>query len=308
MKSFLLLLALSTSFLACSQKTKKTPDKDMKYNELNDEEKRVIINKGTERAFTGKYHDYKKNGVYVCKQCSYPLFTSDAKFDSGTGWPSFDDMIGDHVKEIPDADGMRTEIVCDRCEGHLGHVFKGERLTEKSTRHCVNSISLDFVAAEQIDSAIFASGCFWGTEYYMERASGVLFTEVGYIGGSKDNPTYKEVCSGSTGHAEATKVYFDKNKIDYKTLAKLFFETHDPTQVNRQGPDIGTQYRTEIFYLNEEQKKDAQELKAILEQKGVQVATKITEATEFWVAEDYHQQYYSHKGTTPYCHHYIKRF
>lgn len=115
------------------------------YNNLNEEETRVIINKGTERAFTGKYWDHKENGTYTCKQCNEPLFHSDAKFDSGTGWPSFDDTFEGAVKEIPDSDGMRIEIVCAKCGGHLGHVFKGEGFTSKNTRHCVNSISLDFM-------------------------------------------------------------------------------------------------------------------------------------------------------------------
>jgi methionine-R-sulfoxide reductase len=116
----------------------------MSYNQLNEEETRVIINKGTERAFSGKYFDYKEDGIYNCKQCNTPLFNSSAKFDSGTGWPSFDDIIDENVKELPDADGRRVEIVCAKCDGHLGHVFRGEGFTSKNTRHCVNSISLDF--------------------------------------------------------------------------------------------------------------------------------------------------------------------
>ena len=116
----------------------------MSYNQLNEEEQRVILNKGTERAFTGTYWDNHEKGVYTCKQCSTPLFSSDAKFDSGTGWPSFDAMIDANVKELPDADGRRVEIVCATCGGHLEHVFKGEGFTQKSTRHCVNSISLNF--------------------------------------------------------------------------------------------------------------------------------------------------------------------
>ena len=137
---------------------------------------------------------------------------------------------------------------------------------------------------------------------------GVLFTTVGYIGGKNDNPTYKEVCTGNTGHAEAVRVIYDRRKTNYEALAKLFFETHDPSQVNRQGPDVGTQYRSEIFYLNEKQKQTAESLIQYLNTKGVSVATKVTLATDFWPAENYHQQYYTHKGSTPYCHRFEKKF
>lgn len=156
--------------------------------------------------------------------------------------------------------------------------------------------------------ALFASGCFWGTEYYFQRAPGVLSTRVGYTGGHKDNPTYRQVCSGTTGHAEVVEVVYDPNRTTYEALARLFFETHDPTQVNRQGPDIGEQYRSEIFYLDEEQKAVAERLIDILRDKGLNVSTHVTPASTFWPAEDYHQQYYQHNGKTPYCHFYTPRF
>ncbi|CAG5086548.1 methionine-R-sulfoxide reductase [Parvicella tangerina] len=120
-------------------------EQNFKLNELNDFEKKVILDKGTERPFTGEYTDHKEKGYYLCKQCDYPLYTSDSKFNSHCGWPSFDDEIEGHVERVPDADGRRTEIVCARCKGHLGHVFEGEGFTEKNTRHCVNSISMKFV-------------------------------------------------------------------------------------------------------------------------------------------------------------------
>ena len=121
----------------------------MKYNELTDFEKRVILDKGTEAPFSGKYTDNKENGVYVCKQCNSPLFNSKDKFNSfSSGWPSFDDAIEGAVKQIPDKDGRRVEIVCASCDGHLGHVFIGEGMTEKSVRHCVNSVSMDFVKSK----------------------------------------------------------------------------------------------------------------------------------------------------------------
>lgn len=285
--------------------------------ELTEDEKRVIIHKGTERPFTGKFYDFNEKGTYVCKQCGAPLYHSSFKFDAGCGWPSFDEEIPGAVKRVPDADGRRTEIVCANCGAHLGHVFLGEGFTSKNTRHCVNSISMDFIPDKKEEKqgkeqkqeiAIFAGGCFWGVEYYMQKLPGVISVESGYIGGTKDNPTYEEVCSKTTGHAEAVRIIFDPLKTDYETLAKHFFELHDPTQVNRQGPDVGEQYRSEVFYTTPEQKEIAGKLIDQLKTKGYKVATKVTPATTFWPAEGYHQDYYDKKGSLPYCHGYVKRF
>jgi peptide methionine sulfoxide reductase msrA/msrB len=283
-------------------------------NPLTDEEKRVILYKGTERPFTGKYTDFKGKGIYTCKYCDAPLFVSDSKFDSHCGWPSFDDAIPGAVKMIPDPDGIRTEIICENCGAHLGHVFTGEGYTPKDTRYCVNSISMNFKpyadreSQANTDTAIFAGGCFWGVQYYFEKAPGVISTEVGYTGGTKENPTYKEVCSHTTGHVEAIRVVFDPQKTTYEDLARLFFEIHDPTQTNGQGPDIGPQYLSEIFYENESQKETAEKLIHILEKKGYEVATRLRPATKFWQAEDYHQNYYDKTGGMPYCHVFTKRF
>ncbi len=288
-------------------------DSTKKYNKLTPEEEYVIINKGTERAFTGEYYNFKGKGYYVCKRCDAKLYKSDDKFDSGCGWPSFDDEIPGAVKRIPDKDGMRTEIVCANCGGHLGHVFLGEGFTSKDTRHCVNSISIKFIPYDKMtetktDTAYFAGGCFWGVQYLIMNEPGVLKTTVGYIGGHKDNPTYKEVCTGTTGHAEAIEVVFDPAKVTYEKLAKLFFEIHDFTQVNRQGPDVGEQYRSGVFYLNDGQKKTAEDIVKVLSDKGYKVATEITKANKFWKAEDYHQDYYNVTGKKPYCHVYRKIF
>lgn len=158
------------------------------------------------------------------------------------------------------------------------------------------------------ETAIFASGCFWGTEFYFQKAEGVISTAVGYIGGTKENPTYEQVCTGRTGHAEATEVTYDSSKTSYENLVKLFYETHDPGQMNRQGPDIGTQYRSGIFYLNDEQKTIAEKVTEQLKAKGHKVVTEITKAGPFYKAENYHQEYYSKGGGSPYCHRYIQKF
>jgi len=285
----------------------------MKYTKLTPEEEKVIIHKGTERPFTGKYYNYKANGTYICKRCNAPLYRSENKFDSSCGWPSFDDEIPGAIKRIPDADGMRTEIVCAKCGAHLGHVFLGEKLTSKDVRHCVNSISLNFIPAEQkqtakTEKAYFAGGCFWGVEYYFQKAKGVIATQVGYMGGDTENPTYEQVCTRETKHAETVEVIFDPSVTDYETLARLFFNIHDPTQVNRQGPDTGDQYRSAIFYGNDAQKNTVLKLVRLLKEKGYKVATEISQASTFWQGESYHQSYYQKNGKQPYCHSYQNRF
>ena len=297
---FSLILGLLSNYIIMAQNSKK---------ELTPNEKRIIIDKGTEAPFSGKYYEFSEQGTYVCKQCGNPLYKSSNKFSSNCGWPSFDDEIEGAVKRIPDADGLRTEIVCAKCNGHLGHVFLNEGYTEKNTRHCVNSISLEFISAEENgEVAIFAGGCFWGVEYLMEKEKGVISVESGYIGGTLKNPTYEIVCSETSNYAEAVKIIFDPSLTNFEVLAKLFFEIHDPTQLNRQGPDIGDQYRSEIFYTNPQQKIIANKLIKILQEKGYNVTTKLTPATEFYKAEDYHQDFYKRKGTLPYCHAYTKRF
>ena len=281
----------------------------MKFNELTPEEERVIIQKGTEAPFTGEFYKHQEAGTYNCKRCDAPLYKSDNKFKSDCGWPSFDDEIDGAVKRIPDADGVRTEITCVNCGAHLGHIFRGENYTEKNVRHCVNSISLNFIPEKaELEKAIFAGGCFWGVEYLLQKVEGVNDISVGYIGGDNDNPSYKEVCSGSTGHAEAIQITFDPKKVSYEELVKLFFEIHDFTQINRQGPDIGEQYRSVIFYLNEQQKETAKKVIKILIDKDYEVATALVEATKFWDAEENHQDYYNKTGGNPNCHIYKKIF
>jgi len=307
-----LLVLITLTFLSCNMNSQ---DKS-KYNKLSPEEESVIVFKGTERPFSGKYYQNQDTGIYVCKRCNAPLYRSTDKFDAHCGWPSFDDEIKGAIKRKLDSDGQRTEILCANCGAHLGHVFVGEHLTDKNIRNCVNSISLDFkklplekvIPNVKTDTAIFAGGCFWGVEYYFKNVKGVISTEVGFSGGRTENPTYYDVCNKSTGHAEVIQVIYDTTKTNFEELAKLFFEIHDPTQVNRQGPDIGIQYRSAIFYTNENQKEIAEKLVKILESKGLKISTEITKASKFYPAEEYHQDYYTKKSGKPYCHIKVKRF
>jgi len=272
---------------------------------------KIIHDKSTEYPFSGEYNNTEEPGTYLCRQCGLALFRSQTKFHSGCGWPSFDEEIAGTVKRTLDADGHRTEITCMRCDAHLGHVFEGEGLTQKNLRHCVNSASLEFVSNRTImdtEEAIFAAGCFWGVESLFKKQDGVLKTEVGYTGGKKLDPSYEEVCNGTTGHFEAIRIIYDPNKITFHDLVKYFFEIHDPTQANGQGPDLGQQYLSVIFYYDDEQKNVAQTLKSQLEKKGLKIATQILPVTPFWRAEQYHQNYYAKTGKQPYCHFYVKRF
>tara|TARA_R110002110_G_scaffold119309_2_gene293736 strand:+ start:20170 stop:21042 length:873 start_codon:yes stop_codon:yes gene_type:complete len=266
----------------------------------------VLNNKATEPPHSGQFNLNEQQGSYLCRQCGLALFRSSNKFLSGCGWPSFDDEIPNAIKREVDADGHRTEILCNRCSGHLGHVFTGEMLTPHNQRHCVNSLALDFVEnSEVLDTheVIFAAGCFWGVQTLLEQNKGVVYSEVGYCGGTEINPTYEQVCSGRTGHLEAIRILFDPKLIDYEALTKDFFCIHNPTQQNGQGPDIGPQYLSAVFYHNEEQKQIVENLIAQLEKQNLQIATDVRFANNpFWPAEEYHQNYYAKTGKTPYCH------
>ncbi len=283
--------------------------KSLLNGRLTEEEYGVLELKGTERAFTGEYWDSHESGTYVCRRCNQPLYRSSDKFDSRCGWPSFDDEIEGAVTRQTDRDGRRTEILCTTCGAHLGHVFLGEGFTEKDTRHCVNSLSLRFIhGTGDTGRAVFAGGCFWGVEHFFMKQEGVLETTVGYTGGHKSYPTYREVCYTDTGHVEAIEVIYDPKKVSYRELAMLFFETHDPTQTNGQGPDLGAQYLSRVFYENDSQRETAEDLIRLLEGRGYRIATELKPIAAFWPAEDYHQEYYANNGKTPYCHAYTKRF
>ncbi|GGI84908.1 bifunctional methionine sulfoxide reductase B/A protein [Legionella impletisoli] len=271
----------------------------------------ILLNKATEPPHSGQYNVLQEFGTYLCRRCGLALFRADSQFTSRCGWPSFDEDIQGAVRETKDPDGLRTEILCTRCGSHLGHVFIGEHFTAKNKRYCVNSASIDFVSETKVrdtNEAILAGGCFWGVEYYLQAMPGVLKVESGYTGGHTLNPSYEEVSAGNTGHYEAVRVLFDVEKLDYYAVVRRFFEIHDPTQRNGQGPDIGSQYQSAIFYYNQTQEEDVKSLVQKLKAKGLDVVTRLLPAQPFWPAEDYHQNYYQKHNKNPYCHREVKRF
>lgn len=275
------------------------------YYKLTKEERGIIINKGTEAPFTGEYDNFFIEGFYHCRQCDSVLYSSDNKFKSSCGWPSFDDELPGSIDQKLDSDGRRIEILCAKCGGHLGHLFKGENYTEKNQRYCVNSLSIRF---KESATAYFAGGCFWGVEHLMQKKDGVYSVISGYMGGTINKPTYEEVCTGKSGHLEVVQVIYNPSVITYEELTKFFFEIHDPTQSNGQGPDIGEQYLSAIFYTTEIEKEIVKGIITLLTEKGFDVVTKVLEVSKFWSAEEYHQDYYIKHRKEPYCHMYKKIF
>ncbi|MGZ5554604.1 MAG: bifunctional methionine sulfoxide reductase B/A protein [Candidatus Aminicenantales bacterium] len=299
-----------------TQKVKKS-EKEWK-TALTPEQFDVMRKCSTERPFTGKYNDFWDKGVYVCAGCGTPLFRSEMKYEHGTGWPSFTTPIDDKNIEYRDDFSLlakRIEVRCAKCGAHLGHVFDdGPEPT--FLHYCVNSTSLDFkpeaagkakgpeeAAAAATETATFAAGCFWGVEYKLGKIPGVVSTVVGYTGGKTVAPTYEEVCTDKTGHAEAVQVSFDPAKVSYADLVRQFFSFHDPTQVNKQGPDQGTQYRSAIFYHGEAQRETARKVMEELEISGKykkRLATELVPASAFYKAEEYHQKYFEKHGVVCY--------
>lgn len=315
---FLLLVTSCNAQIGSENMTNQEKPNTIEYNKLTEAEKRIILQKGTEYPNTGEYNKHYEDGTYICRQCNQQLYKSSSKFNSNCGWPSFDDELDGAVNRILDSDGRRTEIVCSNCTGHLGHVFIGENFTAKNTRHCVNSISMKFIPKEQsipeiitskeiteLDTITFGAGCFWCVEVLFQKLKGVSHVESGYAGGKIKNPTYKMVCQGNTGSVEVAQLVYDPKIISTETLIDIFFHVHDPTTLNRQGNDVGDQYRSVIFYHSTQQKEIAKNvLKRIDSSKlwNEPIVTTIESIYNYSTAEDYHQNYYNNNSSTNgYC-------
>lgn len=282
---------------------------------LTPEQYRITQKAGTERPFCGTLLDNRRSGTYCCVVCGLPLYRSDAKFNSGTGWPSFHSPFDPaHIRSTrDDSHGMtRTEITCARCDAHLGHVFD-DGPAPTGHRHCLNSESLVFFGAEETlpaasrpvetQVAYFAAGCFWGVEHYFQKGPGVLDAVSGYMQGHLPDPTYRAICDGGTGHAETVRVTFDPKRISYRRLLEAFFVMHDPTQLDRQGPDVGDQYRSGIWVTDESQEAEARAYMRELADAGRYarpIVTRVERAKTFYAAEAYHQDYILKTGRA--CH------
>ncbi len=320
------------------------PTEEQLKAELTELQYEVTRCSGTEPPFANEYWNHKGPGIYVDVVSGEPLFSSLDKFDSGSGWPSFTKpLLQGTVVDIEDRSHgiVRTEVRSKGADSHLGHVF-ADGPGPGGLRYCINSASLRFVAAENLEregfgqfvpafveagvievtdddsvevdkepeasgteEAILAAGCFWGVEHLFLDLDGVLSTEVGYIGGHTKNPTYRDVTTGRSGHAESVRLVFNPSKVSYSEILNYFFRLHDPTTRNRQHNDIGSQYRSAIFYLSEAQREAAEKVRAEVDRSDVfinPIVTEIVEAGPFWSAEEYHQEYLEKNPGGYMCH------
>ena len=316
----ILITIISLSLNSCAQ-NKKEKDTTMNFEinktaeewrkTLTEKQYYILREKGTDKPYSGEFLLNKEKGNYTCAACGNVLFSSDSKFDSHCGWPSFDEQINNKAivtKEDNSAGMQRIEIMCGKCGGHLGHIFD-DGPTETGKRYCVNSTSLSFEEAtttsnSNIETITLGGGCFWCMEAIFQELKGVKSVKSGFSGGMNTTATYKEVCSGNTGHAEVIQIEFDNSVISLAQILKVFFTVHDPTTLNRQGADAGTQYRSAIFYRTEEQKKLANEIVQSLtlaKAYDQPIVTEVTMFKGFIMAEDDHQNYYNNNKEQGYC-------
>jgi len=297
------------NILTFADKGNPTPDRTVRKTDqewrtqLTDEQYRVTRQHGTEAAFSSDMCSLFEPGIYACVCCATLLFDADDKFESHTGWPSFTQPIKENAIAYhwDNSDDMRRiATLCNTCEAHLGHVF-ADGPEPSGLRYCMNAVALQKVAAS-LERATFGGGCFWCTEAVFQQLRGVLSVESGYSGGNIDNPSYRAVCDGTTGHAEVIQVIFDPDEITYKDLLRIHLSTHNPITLNQQGADKGTQYRSVIFAHNDEQQEIAEgvieELQDIFDEP---IVTEIKPFQVFHKAEDYHQDYYEKNPNAGYC-------
>jgi len=314
-----------------AQSNFKKPPSDELKQKLSDLQYSVTQEEATEPPFRNEFWNSHEKGIYVDVVSGEPLFSSTDKYDSGCGWPSFTQPIaGSSITQKSDRKLFqpRVEVRSGTADSHLGHVFD-DGPGPDGKRYCINSASLRFIPLQNLQAegysqylplfgaavsgeesatpsttptvpvateevAILAGGCFWGIEDLFRKLPGVTQTQVGYTGGITKSPTYDVVKTGSSGHAESLKITFNPQKLSYKELLLYFFRLHDPTTFNRQGNDIGTQYRSAIFFTSDEQRKVAEEVKAEIGASGKwkqPVITQVVNAGEFFDAEEYHQDY-----------------
>ena len=326
-----------TSAVANSTSTFDKSAKDTRLKQLSPMQREVTQACGTEPPFRNEYWDNHRDGIYVDVVSGEALFSSKDKYDSGTGWPSFTKPIeGGHLTTKTDDSmyGSRVEVRSATADSHLGHVFD-DGPGPAGKRYCMNSAALRFIPVSEMATAGYvqylplfgmaaaggpaaeahgkatatlSGGCFWGVQELVRKLPGVLSSSVGYTGGTFDKPTYEDVHTGRTGHAEAVEIVYDPKVITYETILRYFFRLHDPTTANRQGNDVGSQYRSAIFYHDEEQRKVAERVKAEVEKSGKwqrKVVTELVPASTFYPAEGYHQDYLQ-KHPDGYTCHYLR--